>query len=119
IKHIQKSSVGEETELETLRQRCDDFDTHLEHHPLWRGQLAFYLQADSLDEMEARTDSLRATFNGSNLSLRFIKNSDQESPLDSFLRWLPMNYHPELDEQFWYCGWVWLEEMLALSPLFG
>ena len=119
IKHIQKSSVGEETELESLRQQCEEFDTHLEHHPLWRGQLAFYLQAQSADEMEARTDSLRATFNGANLSLRLVKNSDQESPLDSFLRWLPMNYHPELDDRFWYCGWVWLEEMLALSPLFG
>ena len=119
IKHIQKAAVGEEVELEHLRQRCEDFDTHLERHPLWRGQLAFYLQASSVEEMDARTDSLRAIFNGTNLSLRFIKNSDQESPLDSFLRWLPMNYHPELDTQYWYCGWAWLEDMLALSPLFG
>ncbi|WP_317919304.1 conjugative transfer ATPase [Vibrio sp. MACH09] len=119
LKHISKSAVGEETELELIRQNCEEFDTHLEKSPLWRGQLAFYLQAESIDAIEEQTDSLRATFNAANLSLRFIKNNDQESPLDSFLRWLPMNYHPEHDPKYWYCGWVWLQDMLALSPLFG
>ncbi len=119
IKTIKESAVGEESELEALRNQCDDFDTHVEKHPLWRGQMAFYIQGETVDEIEERTDSLRATFNGRNLALRFIKSSDQESPLDSYLRWLPMNYHPEKDDKLWYCGWTWLEDMLALSPLFG
>lgn len=119
IKVVKEAAVGDEPELEALRERCDDFDTHVEKHPLWRGQLAFYLQGESVSDIEERTDSLRAIFNSRSLALRFIKNSDQESPLDSYLRWLPMNYHPEQDSKLWYCGWVWLEDMLALSPLFG
>ncbi|MFM2588234.1 conjugative transfer ATPase [Vibrio sp. TBV020] len=119
IKVVKEAAVGDEPELEALRERCDDFDTHVEKHPLWRGQLAFYLQGESVSDIEERTDSLRAIFNSRSLALRFIKNSDQESPLDSYLRWLPMNYHPEQDNKLWYCGWVWLEDMLALSPLFG
>lgn len=119
IKTVKEAAVGDEEELETLRTGCDDFNTHVENHPLWRGQMAFYLQGESVEEIDERTDSLRAIFNGRNLELRFVKNSDQESPLDSYLRWLPMNYHPENDDKLWYCGWVWLEDMLALSPLFG
>ncbi|MHA2707027.1 conjugative transfer ATPase [Vibrio owensii] len=119
IKTIKDAAVGDEPELEAQREECDDFNVHIEKHPLWRGQLAFYIQGDSVHDIEDRTDSLRAAFNGRNLSLRFIKNSDQESPLDSYLRWLPMNYHPEQDDKLWYCGWVWLEDMLRLSPLFG
>ena len=30
-----------------------------------------------------------------------------------------MNYKPQNDSRFWYCGWVWLYDTLALSPLFG
>jgi len=119
IRTIKEAAVGEELELETLRDQCDEFNVHVEKHPLWRGQLAFYVQGESVDDIEARTQSLRSIFNSRNLSLRFIKNSDQESPLDSYLRWLPMNYHPEDDKKLWYCGWVWLEDMLRLSPLFG
>ncbi len=119
IRQVQTSAVGEEIELETLRHTCDTFNTHVEKHPLWRGQLAFYIQGHSLGEVESHTDSLRAIFNGRNLSLRFIKNTDQESPLDSYLRWLPMNYQPERDTKYWYCGWVWLDDMLRLSPFFG
>ncbi|WP_299144610.1 hypothetical protein, partial [uncultured Vibrio sp.] len=63
-----------------------------------------------MDDIDARTQSLRSIFNSRGLSIRFIKNSDQESPLDSYLRWLPMNYHPEQDDKLWYCGWVWLED---------
>lgn len=119
LRTIKEAAVGEEVELEAIRKNCDDFNTLVEKHPLWRGQLAFYLQGESAAEIEANTESLRAIFNGRDLSLRFIKNTDQEAPLDSYLRWLPMNYHPEQDDKLWYCGWVWLEDMLALSPLFG
>ena len=116
---VRGGAVGDEPELESIRQQCDDFNTLVENHPLWRGQIAFYVQGKSVAEVNDRTESLRATFDGRNLSLRFIKNSDQVAPLDSFLRWLPMNYNPAYDEKLWYCGWVWLEDMLSLSPLFG
>ncbi|MFA0042642.1 conjugative transfer ATPase [Vibrio sp. 10N.261.51.A1] len=119
LRTVREAAVGEETELEVIRDTCDSFTTLVEKHPLWRGQLAFYVQGESVNEIEGRTESLRAIFNNRDLSLRFVKNSDQESPLDSYLRWLPMNYHPEHDDKLWYCGWVWLEDMLSLSPLFG
>ncbi|HBC3987629.1 TPA: conjugative transfer ATPase [Vibrio parahaemolyticus] len=119
LQRVREAAVGEEQALEVIREDCNDFNVLVEKHPLWRGQLAFYVQGESVDEIDARTQSLRSIFNSRNLSIRFIKNSDQESPLDSYLRWLPMNYHPERDDKLWYCGWVWLEDMLRLSPLFG
>ncbi|MCE7732526.1 conjugative transfer ATPase [Vibrio campbellii] len=119
LTRVREAAVGEEPALEAIREDCDDFNVLLEKRPLWRGQMAFYVQGESIDEIDARTQSLRSIFNSRNLSIRFIKNADQESPLDSYLRWLPMNYHPERDDKLWYCGWVWLEDMLRLSPLFG
>ncbi|TOG95098.1 conjugative transfer ATPase [Vibrio parahaemolyticus] len=119
LQRVREAAVGEEQALEVIREDCNDFNVLVEKHPLWRGQLAFYVQGESIDEIDARTQSLRSIFNSRKLSIRFIKNSDQESPLDSYLRWLPMNYHPERDDKLWYCGWVWLEDMLRLSPLFG
>ncbi|MEZ9545982.1 MULTISPECIES: conjugative transfer ATPase [Vibrio] len=119
LHRVREAAVGEEPALEAIRNECDDFNVLVEKHPLWRGQLAFYVQGESVDDIDARTQSLRSIFNSRGLSIRFIKNNDQESPLDSYLRWLPMNYHPERDDKLWYCGWVWLEDMLRLSPLFG
>ncbi|GLT19558.1 conjugative transfer ATPase, PFL_4706 family protein [Vibrio zhanjiangensis] len=119
INQISHAAVGDEIELVEVREDCARFTTHLKTQPLWRGQIAFFLQASSKEEMDEHTNALRATFNRDNLALRFIRNTDQVSPLDSYLRWLPMNYKPQDDSRFWYCGWVWLYDMLALSPLFG
>ncbi|MFA0154528.1 conjugative transfer ATPase [Vibrio sp. 10N.261.46.A3] len=119
INTISRAAVGDEAELVEVRERCAQFTNELQHQPLWRGQIAFYIQGGSVEAIDAATDQLRDTFNRDGLALRFVQNSDQVSPLDSYLRWLPMNYHYQDDARFWYCGWYFLHDLLALSPLFG
>lgn len=119
IDTISQAAVGDESELVEVRARCDQFKNALQTQPLWRGQIAFYVHGESVEAIEASTEHLRNTFNRDGLALRFVQNSDQVSPLDSYLRWLPMNYQYHDDSRFWYCGWYFLNDLLALSPLFG
>lgn len=119
LKAIQKAAVGDEPEIRECKEQCDNIDELINRNTLWRGQVSFYIQGESVNDIECSTDMLRSAFNRQGLHLRFVSNSDQVAPLDSFLRWLPMNYNPDNDPHYWYCGWVWLEDMLRLSPLFG
>ncbi|WP_394230490.1 conjugative transfer ATPase [Shewanella colwelliana] len=119
IAEIKKAAVGSEVETVECRAQCEEMETLLGKNALWRGQVAIYLQANSVDDIEAQTDTLRSTFDIKGLGAKFVDNNAQVAPLDAFFRWLPMNYQPKYDPKFWYCGFVWLEDMLRLSPLFG
>jgi conjugative transfer ATPase len=119
IKTIKDASVGNEPDIKACRDHCEHMDGLLNKHTLWRGQIAIYLQGQSVEEIDSHTDTLRSAFDVKGLGGRFVDNNVQIAPLDAFFRWLPMNYQPVLDTKYWYCGWVWLEDMLRLSPLFG
>ena len=119
LKTIQQAAVGNEPEVMECKAQCSAIDTLINKHPLWRGKIAFYLQADSIDELDSYTDLLRSSFNVEGLQLKFVAAEHQVAPLDSFFRYLPMNYQPQRDPHYWYCGWVWLSDMLRMSPLLG
>lgn len=119
IAEIKKSAVGGEAETVACREQCDEMDKQLNKNALWRGQIAIYLQGKSVEEIESHTEVLRSIFDTKGLGAKFVDNSTQIAPLDAFFRWLPMNYQPQFDSKYWYCGFVWLEDMLRLSPLFG
>ncbi|GIU42836.1 conjugative transfer ATPase, PFL_4706 family protein [Shewanella sairae] len=119
IKKIKDSAVGGEPEIVECRDQCEEMSFLINKHALWRGQVAIYLQGESLDVIESHTETIRSVFDVKGLGAKFVDNTAQVAPLDAYFRWLPMSYQPKNDPKYWYCGFIWLEDMLRLSPLFG
>ena len=40
-------------------------------------------------------------------------------PLNSYLRWLPMNYKPHEDKKHWYKSLGYFDHLTAIAPIFG
>ena len=119
VKEIRGSAVGGEQDTVAVREQCDQIALDMRTHSLWRGQIALYLQATSVPELEMQIDTVQGALSTQALGARFVDRGVQVAPLDAYFRWLPMNYQPAHDSKYWYCGWLWLEDMLRLSPLFG
>jgi conjugative transfer ATPase len=102
-------------------QTREDVDTALallgRQHKLYRGTLAFYLRGADDAELRQRSTALANVLLGAGLEP--VQPADEVAACNSYLRWLPMVYHPAQDPRDWYTRLLFAQHLANLAPLWG
>ncbi|PAU86012.1 conjugative transfer ATPase [Pseudomonas sp. WN033] len=118
LNHLAKKAVGD-----TLASEQTLADVHEARsligsaHKLYRGNLAFYLRGRDEAELDQRGLQLANVM--LNAGLQPVREEDEVSPLNSYLRWLPCVYNPAQDRKQWYTQLMFAQHAANLSPVWG
>lgn len=120
--HLEKISgraVGENYESIYLKQ---DVKTVMEYlkdgHKLYQASLAFYISGKDEKELKRRSRELRTILLSNNLVP--VKENAEIAPLNSYLRWLPMNFDPQQDmKSHYYTKYYFVQHLANMLPVFG
>ncbi|QLB13901.1 conjugative transfer ATPase [Bisgaardia hudsonensis] len=119
--HLEKLSsraVGENFESKYLKQDCQTVQQYLkENHKLYQASIAFYLHAENEAQLRTRSRQLRTILLSNNLEP--VRENSEVAPLNSYLRWLPMNFNPQLDAKHYYTKYYFVQHLANLLPVFG
>lgn len=87
-------------------------------HKLYHGALAFYIRGKDEEELKERARELRTVLLSNNLVP--VKEGSEVAPLNSYLRWLPMNFNPQQDAKSHnYTKYYWVQHLANMLPVFG
>ncbi|MEE6080770.1 conjugative transfer ATPase, partial [Avibacterium paragallinarum] len=119
LERISSRAVGENYESIYLKQ---DVKTVMEYlkdgHKLYQASLAFYLHGKDEKELKRRSRELRTILLSNNLVP--VKENAEIAPLNSYLRWLPMNFNPQLDmKTHYYTKYYFVQHLANMLPVFG
>lgn len=118
LSSIYKSAVGDNSESLQARRDTERVKDYLaEKHKLYRSSLAFYLKADDDKTLKRNARKLRAMLQS--VGLIPVQEGTEIAPLNSYLRWLPMNFNPADDKKNLYTKFNWVQHIANLLPLFG
>ncbi|GAB1659147.1 conjugative transfer ATPase [Mannheimia haemolytica] len=120
--HLEKISgraVGENFESKYLKEDCKTVQAYLkEGHKLYQAALAFYVRGKDEKELRNRSRELRTILLSNNLEP--VKENSEIAPLNSYLRWLPMNFNPQMDARsHYYTKYYFVQHLANLLPIFG
>lgn len=120
--HLEKISgraVGENFESKYLKEDCKTVQAYLkEGHKLYQAAIAFYVRGKDEKELRTRSRQLRTILLSNNLEP--VKENAEIAPLNSYLRWLPMNFNPQMDvRSHYYTKYYFVQHLANLLPIFG
>ncbi len=93
--------MGENFESKYLKEDCQTVQAYLkEGHKLYQAAIAFYVRGKDEKELRTRSRQLRTILLSNNLEP--VKENAEIAPLNSYLRWLPMNFNPQMDAKSHY-----------------
>lgn len=118
IQGISDGALGENTESVYTKKDCEKVKEFLkDKHKMYRSSLAFYLRANTNDELKRRSRKLRTTLQATGLIS--VQEGMEIAPLNSYLRWLPMCFNPSEDRNNLYTKFNFVQHIANLLPVFG
>ncbi len=118
INQLRKAAVGDSVLAESVRRDCDKARGFLsEDNKLYQSNMVFYV--NGADERELNKHLLDLTTRLTNANLTPVDPEDEVAALNSYLRWLPMAYDPQLDRSGWYTQLNFVQHIANLAPFFG
>ncbi|WP_197471074.1 conjugative transfer ATPase [Azotobacter vinelandii] len=119
ISTLRKKAVGDSVLAAAVRHDCDQArDMLTEKHKLYQSALCFFVKGEDDDDLQSRL--LDLTTQLINANLKPTDPEDEVAALNTYLRWLPMNFQPELDRKNrWYTQYNFVQHLANLAPLFG
>ena len=118
LNHLSKKSVGETLASEQTRADVQHARTLIgSAHKLYRASLAFYLRGQNLTELDTRSEQLVNVLLSA--GLQPVREYHEVAPLNSYLRWLPAVFNPELDKRHWYTQLMFVQHAASLAPVWG
>lgn len=118
LSSITESALGDNTDSQQARLDATRVrEILIEKHKLYRSSLAFYLRADEPQTLRRNSRRLRAMLQSAGLIP--VQEGTEIAPLNSYLRWLPMNFNPSDDRKNLYTKFNWVQHIANLLPLFG
>ncbi|WP_425432430.1 conjugative transfer ATPase [Haemophilus paracuniculus] len=118
LQNISSGALGDNTDSVYAKKDCEKVKEYLkEKHKMYRSSLAFYLKADTKEELRRRSRKLRTTLQSTGLVA--TREGMEIAPLSSYLRWLPMNFNPADDRKNLYTKFNFVQHLANLMPVFG
>ncbi|MFJ4346346.1 conjugative transfer ATPase [Pseudomonas sp. NPDC089401] len=118
LNHLSRKSVGDTLASEQTRADVQEARALIgSAHKLYRGSLAFFLQGDSLPDLDTRGVQLANVL--LNAGLQPVREEDEVGPLSSYLRWLPCVFDPAQDKRQWYSQLMFAQHIANLAPVWG
>ena len=120
--HLDKLSsraVGNNYDSIYLKQDALTVTEYLKDgHKLYQAGMVFYVRGKDDQELRIRSRELRTVLLSNNLVP--VKEGNEVAPLNSYLRWLPMNFNPQLDAKSrFYTKYYWVQHIANMLPVFG
>ncbi|EEU7751394.1 conjugative transfer ATPase [Salmonella enterica] len=113
-----KRALGDNVESERTREQVEEARAWLkEKHKLYRGALTFLLKAPDMKTLDHHHLSLSTVL--VNAGLKPLNPEYDLSPLNTYLRALPMCFNPELDRNRWYTWLTFVQHIAGLAPVYG
>ena len=119
INRLHSKAVGDSVLARQVREDCETARRYLgQNHKLYQSTLAFYLMGDDEQDLQQRSMELATQLLQVNLSP--VDPEDEVAGLNTYLRWLPMNFDPEQDRKNrWYTQFNYVHHLANLAPVFG
>ncbi|MDC9581629.1 conjugative transfer ATPase [Xenorhabdus sp. PR6a] len=115
---LSKNAVGENTESLRVRQDVQEVKELLgRRHKLYRSALAFLVRGKDRDDINHRVHQLSSTL--LTAGLQPVRPEFSVSPLNVWLRALPMCFNPQKDKKHWYSRLTWVQHLAGLLPVTG
>ncbi|WP_413715430.1 conjugative transfer ATPase [Serratia ureilytica] len=115
---LAKNAVGENTESARVRQDVAQVKEYLgNRHKLYRAGLTFLLRAGDLTALNHKRVALTSVLLGA--GLQPVRPEFDVSPLNTYLRALPMCFNPQSDKKHWYTRLTWVQHLAGLLPVTG
>ncbi|MEI8662956.1 conjugative transfer ATPase, partial [Xenorhabdus bovienii] len=115
---LSKNAVGENTESLRVRQDVQEVKELLgRRHKLYRSALAFLVRGRDLDDINHRVHQLSSTL--LTAGLQPVRPEFSVSPLNAWLRALPMCFNPQKDKKHGYSRLTWVQHLAGLLPVTG
>lgn len=118
LNRLAKKAIGENLESEQVQDDINSAkDMMGSKHRLYQGSIAFYLRADSDKALEDSSVLLLNKLLGA--GLQPVEPADEIAPCNSYIRWLPMVFKPQLDKKLWYSKLMFAQHFTNLAPFWG
>lgn len=118
LNYLSKKSVGETLASEQTRSDVNDARKLIgRSHKMYRGAVAFFIKGKDEEELDERELDLCNVMLGA--GLQPVKEEDEVSPLNSYLRWLPCVYNPAKDKKQWYTQLMFAQHIANIAPVWG
>ena len=116
---LSSRAVGNNYESIYLKQDAITVTEYLKDgHKLYQAGMFFYVRGNDEQELRNRSRELRTVLLSNNLVP--VKEGNEVAPLNSYLRWLPMNFNPQLDAKSrFYTKYYWVQHIANMLPVFG
>ncbi|MBD2806953.1 conjugative transfer ATPase, partial [Xenorhabdus sp. ZM] len=115
---LAKNAVGENTESLRVRQDVQEVKALLgRRHKLYRSALTFLVRGKELADLNHRVHQLSSTL--LTAGLQPVRPEFSVSPLNAWLRALPMCFNPQKDKKHWYTRLTWVQHLAGLLPVTG
>lgn len=119
INLLRKKAVGDSVVAENVRADCDRARQFLGHdHKIYQSSLVFFVSGSTEAELDDRVMALTTELSTANL--KPVEPEDEVAALNTYLRWLPMNFDPDIDRKnHWYTQYNFVQHLANLAPLYG
>ncbi|ONH50895.1 conjugative transfer ATPase, PFL_4706 family [Pseudomonas cedrina] len=118
LNHLCHKSVGDTLDSQQTREDVEHARTLIgRDHKLYRAAMVFYLRGRDLAELDAHGLQLNNAL--LNAGLLPVLEEDEVAPLNSYLRWLPGVFDPDLDKRNWYSQLMFAQHVANLAPVWG
>ncbi|WP_340617109.1 conjugative transfer ATPase [Xenorhabdus entomophaga] len=115
---LAKNAVGENTESARVRQDVQEVKALLgRRHKLYRSVLTFLVRGNDVTDLNHRVYQLSSTLLSA--GLQPVRPEFSVSPLNAYLRALPMCFNPQKDKKHWYSRLTWVQHLAGLLPVTG
>ncbi|MCP1367923.1 TraC family protein, partial [Halomonas sp. BBD48] len=119
IELLRKKAVGDSVLAENVREDCDQAREYLgKDHKMYQSALAFFVSGTDDADLDRRVMDLTTQL--SIADLKPVEPENEVAALNTYLRWLPMNFDPEIDRKNrWYTRFNFVQHLANLAPLYG
>lgn len=116
---LYKKAVGDSVLAENVREDCQQARKFLgKDHKMYQSALAFFVSGRDEAELDQRVMDLTTQL--STADLKPVEPENEVAGLNTYLRWLPMNFDPEIDRKNrWYTRFNFVQHLANLAPLYG
>ncbi|MGR7122066.1 conjugative transfer ATPase [Klebsiella aerogenes] len=113
-----KNAVGENIESERVRADVQTAREYLgKRHKLWRAGLTFLLRSPDIDTLTIDRTTLTTIL--LNNGIQPVRPEHDVTPLNSWLRALPMCFNPAADKKHWFTRLTFVQHLAGLLPVTG
>lgn len=118
LNRLARKAIGENLASTQTREDVEQARSIIgRSHKLYRGSLAFFINAADNQQLCQRSVALNNVLLGA--GLQPVREADEVAACNSYLRWMPMVYNPNRDKREWYTRLMFAQHLANLFPLWG